>query len=244
MKLASRRIGVVLVSLAGGCIVQPAPAPVGPQLPPPGPGAAYPPTPAAGVGVEEIPVEGGRVIRVQQGIPGAPEQIGCADGQREAFVDAAAYSTIAGCLASWNGAQSMRAPRTGAACGDDGSPCAVPGDACAAGWHVCGDGGAMADLRQISGAECESAGGGRFSAAVSHCISQSGCQYDPAPAAIYPCFESGWCSEPVCCGADCGEFGSCRDGAWPNATHIPVGQDQGCGATLSQRAGGVLCCRN
>jgi hypothetical protein len=245
MKLASRRGSVVFLSLIGGCIVQPAPPLAGPQPPPPGPAGAYAGAPGpAGVTVEEIPVEDGRVVQVQQGIPGPPEQVGCADGQREAFVDAAAYPTIAGCLASWAGPQSMRAPRTGAACGDDRSPCAVPGDACAGGWHVCGDSGAMADLRQISSDECEMAGGGRFSAAVSHCIAQSGCEYDPAPEAVYPCFDSGWCSEPVCCGADCGEFGNCRDGAWPDATHIPAGIDQGCGATLSQRAGGVLCCRD
>ena len=104
--------------------------------------------------------------------------------------------------------------------------------------------GALADLRQVTGEQCESAGGGRYSAAVSHCRTQSGCEYDESAGAIYECFDSGWCSEPVCCGADCGEFGSCSGGVWTDHTHIPVGTDQGCGQTSADRAGGVLCCHD
>jgi hypothetical protein len=225
-----------------------------PPPPPPGYGApppngAYPPpegaypAPAAGTTPETIVDERGRSITLEHGPPGDPAVVGCADGRREAFLDAARYPRIAGCLGSWPGRQSLRSPPTGRACGDEAGPCAVPADACAPGWHVCGSSGAVAELRQVSAAECEQAGGGRFAAGISHCRGQSGCAYDPTPEANYACYPHGWCSEPVCCGHDCGEFGSCRDGVWPQHTHIPFGQDQGCGATESRRAGGILCCR-
>jgi hypothetical protein len=169
--------------------------------------------------------------------------VGCADGQREAFVDAAAFPNIAGCVASWPGKPSLRTPSTGKTCGDDAGECPSPGDACAPGWRVCGANGATADLLQVSDQQCEQAGGGRFSAAISHCMKQSGCVYDNSATANYPCFDSGWCSEPVCCGSDCGQFGACTDGIWKGKTHIPVGTDQGCGKASSARAGGILCCK-
>ena len=199
--------------------------------------------PNADNSVVDITDDTGKVYHVSQGVRGAPGEVGCSDGQREAFVDGAAFPNIAGCLASWQGTQSMRAPGAGQACGDDAGECAVPGDACAAGWHVCGATGQVADLRQITGEQCENAGGGRFSAGISHCKTQSGCVYDNSATASYQCFPSGWCSESVCCGNDCGQFGSCTGGVWPDKTHIAVGTDQGCGATSSRRAGGVLCCR-
>jgi hypothetical protein len=198
----------------------------------------------AAAGVQDITDETGRVYHVSQGQPGDPAQIGCADGQREAFVDPSAFPRIAGCLGSWDGLASLRAPATGRACGDDLDACGAPADLCAPGWRVCGAGGRIADLTQVSADECERAGGGRFSAAISHCETQSGCTYDRRPNGDYDCFKSGWCSESVCCGGDCGQFGSCTDGVWPHKTHIAQGTDQGCGATSSRRAGGLLCCRD
>lgn len=196
-----------------------------------------------GVTVEVIEGGDGRTYHVQQGPRGNPGDVGCADGQREAFVDARTYRNIAGCIAKWDGPKSLRTPRTGAACGDDLGACASPADACGPGWHVCGESGRVIELKQVTAEECANAGGGRFSAAISHCLTQSGCQYDHGDQARYECFPSGWCSESVCCGSDCGEFGQCRDGVWEGATHIPVGTDQGCGAVQSLRAGGILCCR-
>jgi hypothetical protein len=203
-------------------------------------------TAATGKGVtavEAIQDDSGRTYQVQQGERGEPTVIGCADGQREAFVDRGAYPKIAGCLATWPGALSLRATRAGKPCGDDAGGCTSPADACGPGWHVCAADGAVADLKQISPDQCAHAGGGRFSAGMSHCTAQVDCKYDAAPGASYPCFASGWCSEPVCCGDDCGDFGSCRDGVWPGATHIAQGTDQGCAASTSRRAGGILCCK-
>jgi hypothetical protein len=235
---------LVVCLVLGGCMVKTSTSATGP-VPDPEPqeGAVVPVAPGA-VGVETVTDENGQTYQIQQGQPGDPAVVGCADGQREAFVDLAQNGRIAGCIASWDGAHSLRAPQTGAACGDDRGPCAVPADACAPGWRVCASNGAVADLLQIgSGERCEQAGGGRFSAGMSHCLSQEGCQYDPSPQGNYPCFESGWCSEPVCCGADCGDFGACTGGVWPELTHIAQGMDQGCAAQTSQRAGGVLCCK-
>ncbi len=212
-----------------------------PYQPPPAGGE-----PSAGPAptVEEIRDDSGNVYRVSQGVRGEPAVVGCSDGQREAFVDAAGFPGIAGCLGGWAGTASMRAPGTGATCGDDSGECAAPADLCASGWHLCGASGAISDLTQVSAEQCEQAGGGRFSAALSHCETQSGCVYDTRPDGDYGCFDRGWCSETVCCGGDCGQFGACRDGVWPGATHIAQGTDQGCGATTSRRAGGVLCCRS
>lgn len=240
----------ILSAAMVACVVRPEPDTTSSSPPPGGPGATEPgaaqPGPAQPGGevtVEEIKDDAGNVYRVSQGVRGAPSAVGCADGQREAFVDAATFPGIAGCLASWAGTQSMRAPTTGKACGDDSGECAAPTDVCAPGWHVCGANGRIADLTQVSAEQCEQAGGGRFSAGVSHCETQSGCQYDTRPDGDYDCFASGWCSETVCCGNDCGQFGACRDGVWPGKTHIAQGTDQGCGATSARRAGGVLCCR-
>jgi hypothetical protein len=91
--------------------------------------------------------------------------------------------------------------------------------------------------------DCANAGGGRYVAAISHCLTQSGCSYDLSPNASYPCFPTGWCSESVCCGTSCRGLGACPSGVWLNTTYIAQGTDQGCGAITSRRAGGVLCCQ-
>ena len=168
---------------------------------------------------------------------------GCADGSREAFHDLGRFPSVAGCEAMWNEARSLRAQRTGVACGNLLGPCAAPADACSAGWHLCGASGALDEVRRVSAQDCASAGNGRFAAAISHCSSQEGCNYNESLDAHYACFDAGWCSEPVCCGNHCGT-GMCPSGVWADSTHISDGPGQGCGNTLGERAGGVLCCRD
>lgn len=222
----------------------PPPRPLQPLVAAPAPPPAPLATPAGPVSRSETIVdETGRSITLDHGAPGDPSVIGCADGRREAFLNIVAYPRIAGCLGTWSGRQSLRAPSSGRACGDELGPCAVPADVCAPGWHVCGASGAVSELRQVTAEECENAGGGRFAAGMSHCKEQHGCALDESREANYGCFAHGWCSEPVCCGRHCAEVGICRDGVWRQHTHIPFGQDQGCGSTESRRAGGVLCCR-
>ena len=240
-------LSMASIAVLATCVVR-TNLPIGVQTaePPPAPPAPPPSAPAgpAAEGVTPVVDEAGATFHISQGRPGRPDVVGCADGQREAFVDALQFPTIAGCIAEWNGRTSLRAPRTQRACGDDSGPCGTPEDACASGWHLCGDRGAVADLLRVTPEQCEHAGGGRFVAAISHCKTQNGCEYAPARTANYACFESGWCSEPVCCGNDCGEFGACTDGVWQGKTHIPLGMDQGCGAIGSSRARGVLCCKD
>ncbi len=194
-----------------------------------------------GRGVEDFD---GKSITLRHGAKGDPGIIGCSDGTREAFHDVNAFPTIAGCLAFWDGERSLRAPSTGRACGEK-TPCGVPADACAAGWHVCSRDGRLQDLKgRLTGEQCrKDAGAGRFVAAIFHCRTQSGCQYDADENAVYDCFDSGWCSEPVCCGEDCGT-GACPGGLWEKDTHIAQGTDQGCARMTSTRAGGILCCKD
>ena len=174
---------------------------------------------------------------------GAPELVGCADGQREGFADLSKHKQIAGCLARWEGVKSLRDKPTGKACGDDGDVCPVPADACAPGWHICGMNGLHTDLKNhTSWRACEKeAGPGKFVAAMSHGQTDELCPPPPTATTEFPCMESGICSEPVCCGDDC-QYGKCRDAVWRGKTKISLGKAEGCGAVTSERNGGVLCC--
>ena len=177
-------------------------------------------------------------------IDAAPGAVGCSDGEREAFTDRVAFPTIAGCAATWFGMPSLRQAGLGLPCGDDGSTCLAPASACATGWHVCAEDGAIAELLVVSGDECAAAGAGSFVAAISHCaVNQApGCPYAPD----LPCFATGWCAEPVCCGAGClrlSAFG-CNDGVWLDATTGTNSDGIGCAATPSTQQDGVLCCED
>lgn len=166
---------------------------------------------------------------------------GCADGQREAFVSPQQFPLVAGCAATWPDTPSLRAPATGAACGDDLGSCAVPADACAAGWHVCGTSGVLAELPAVQPDECAAAGTGRFVAAMSHCTNNvDTCEYGPT----LPCFDSDFCSEPVCCGSGCVTDQGCLDALWPGATPIATSTGVGCGMFPATLAEGVLCCES
>lgn len=177
-----------------------------------------------------------------QSAAGDPATIGCADGQREGFADLGRFPTIAACEGNWAGPLSLRAAPTGKACGDDAGACAVPADLCATGWRVCGSDGAVSDLARITAAECENVSNGRYVGAMSHCKEQEGCVAD-SPGGRYPCFASGWCAEPVCCGRGCLGYGACRSGVWPDRTHTILGQDHGCAKMPPLAMGGVLCCK-
>lgn len=198
---------------------------------------------------EVITDEDGHEITITRGAKGDPAQVGCADGQREGLINLNTYPRIAACLGSWSGQKSLRAAPTGRACGDGIGSCSSPADICAVGWHICGQSGDISEVKQLTAQQCRAAGNGRFSAAISHCETQDGCVYDDAASGgdgdgKYACYDQGWCSEPVCCGEACGEFGACTGGIWPEQTHIAQGMDQGCGQLDTRRAGGVLCCKD
>ncbi len=233
-------IGLFALASIIACIAKPRPA-MGPPPQPPPPEPNGPPHPQP-VGILPITDESGQQFQISQGVPGDPATVGCADGQREAFVDLAESPNVAGCIGEWGDVADLRAAPTGRACGDDLGPCAVPADACASGWHVCGATGAIGEVEAIGAERCEQAGGGKFVAAISHCATQDGCNYADPHAGNYQCFKDGWCSEAVCCGTACGT-GVCPSGVWPGHTHIAIGTDQGCGAIRASRARGILCCR-
>lgn len=170
------------------------------------------------------------------------EVAGCSDGTREGFTGIGRFPWIAGCQGEWDGLADLRAERTGAKCGNDDGTCASPADLCSEGWAICGSDGQLDSLRDLTADDCEKAGTGRFSAAVSHCTTREGCSYAPTDGK-FPCFDTGWCSEPICCGEQCDQLGKCTDALWPGRTRIPKGMDQGCAAMSSDRSAGVLCCR-
>jgi hypothetical protein len=184
---------------------------------------------------------------------GDPASVGCADGQREGFADITRHRRVAGCLATWEGTKSLRDKPSGKVCGDDikgdakkepdKGVCTVPADACAPGWHVCGMGGKNDDLKTHTTFKAcnKEAGPGKFVAALSHGQSEELCPPTPTPDTVFPCMDSGYCAEPVCCGDGC-QFGKCRDGVWKGQTRISLGKAEGCGSVTSERNGGVMCC--
>lgn len=158
---------------------------------------------------------------------------GCADGTREAFTDKSEFPMISGCAGTWTD-PNLRATGTGTAA-----------SLCASGWHVCMAGGSPLEIPNagVSADECANAGTGKFVAASSHCMNAQGqpCRYTPAP---FGCEDSGWCSEPICCGSGCG-FGDCKSAIWDGETRIFSGTSHGCGdCPSSAGATGVLCCKS
>jgi hypothetical protein len=166
---------------------------------------------------------------------GTPSAAGCADGTREAFTDRTKYPDIAGCAASWP-LNSMRAPKTGQACGG-ALGCSVPADACGTGWHVCaappyGSGDIAA---KVSADDCD-AQPGSFAAAVGDVTCE-------------PCSGATKAFSAACCGSNCGRAGgSClfpmRTGWFPDSP-APEYRVNHCGAIAvpDSSAAGVLCCR-
>lgn len=172
---------------------------------------------------------GDAIFQVVHGPTLAPATAGCADGSREAFLDAARDPKIAGCFATWDGSRDLSAARSGAACGEGLGACAAPADACAAGWHVC----RADDLRPVDPLRCLGAGVGQFLAAASICSSEGAC--GPASA----CLAEGDCAPAICCGTYCVPAESCDDGVWHDFTWRT--QDA-CGAVPVSPLRGVLCC--
>ena len=155
---------------------------------------------------------------------------GCSDGGREGFLPIDAYPRLAGCTAKWPRG-SLRAAKTGAACGFALALCAVPADACGAGWHVCASPGygPKEVSEQASAEEC-AARPGAFAAAV-------GDQF------CEPCSDSS--DGAACCGDGCvQQYGNC---IYPGMTAwfgTINGYKNVCGAIESNFDGrGVLCCR-
>lgn len=160
--------------------------------------------------------------------------VGCSDGTRESFKDVGKFPAIAGCAATWPNA-SMLAARKIERCGNSAGGCVVPADACATGWHVCGNANDIAaDLTSRVGLQDCLAQPGSFAAAL-------------GDIACRPCTDQN-SAGAVCCGSKCvQQNGNC---AWPGQTPwfgVRDGTRQVCGRienpTVSVEIG-VLCCRD
>jgi hypothetical protein len=170
----------------------------------------------------------------------SPALVGCADGTREGFVDRAAFPAIAACRATWT-SQSMRASRTGAACGNDLGPCNTPEDSCSDGWHLCLRNGWPKDLSaRTSYDDCLSpvAGEGAFFAGSSTFSNGS----FPSCAAPLTC-SSATHGYTICCGTACSDAcGSCKSCVWPSMD--ARFSSQNCVTQEGAGQNGTLCCRD
>ncbi len=212
--------------------------------------------------------------------PDAANLIGCADGTREGFVDAIEFPAIAGCAASWDGTPSLRAPGTGARCGysvdatgtrTNETKCLAPRDACAAGWHFCGEttvgdwleSGGRRGLGDLSESDCANAGDAtatdrRFAIANSHAKPDTTiCEYVTRNQASL-CTDVFFGSQPVCCGLACPSLAQCSQAVpgWTNtptmatnevtvATSCQASRDLSLDSVIATPLiAGVQCCRN
>ncbi len=212
--------------------------------------------------------------------PDAANLIGCADGTREGFVDAVEFPAIAGCAASWDGTPSLRAPGTGGSCGysvdaagtrTSEAKCQAPRDACATGWHICGEttlgewleSGGRRGLGDLSESDCADAGDAtatdrRFAIANSHAKpNDTTCEYVTRNEAAL-CTDVFFGSQPICCGLACTDFAGCFQ-AVPGWTYTATlatndgSTDASCRTSRDLSLGsmgvvpliaGVQCCRN
>ena len=159
--------------------------------------------------------------------------VGCSDGVRDAFADLGLYPGIAGCRGAYPSA-SLRAPKTGAACGEFSGSCAAPADLCATGWHICGVppyGAADVSLRLTQSA-CDSVFGEYLAA-----LGNEACE---------PCGTANG-QGAACCGTLCiRQLGDC---IWPHGTSWSGSIDNHvntCGESRNDFPSyyGVLCCRD
>jgi hypothetical protein len=163
--------------------------------------------------------------------------VGCSDGTREAFADRDRYPTIAGCAAQWP-SSSLRAAAVGPACGNslNRPSCSAPADACAQGWHVCGNAvsGPQDLLSRVSEGECLTQPG-RWAVALGD----------------YTCAScgDGFGAGAVCCGTGCLVQGG--DCLWPGRTPwFGLKKDNyvnACGSIEQPEMStevGVLCCHD
>jgi hypothetical protein len=156
---------------------------------------------------------------------------GCSDGTQEGFRN---VPGVAGCGATWP-AGSMRAPPTGAACGNGKGPCAVPADACAPQWHVCGipPYGPTDISSHLTQAECMAETAGDYATGV-------------GDQTCDPCDPVNPGAGAACCGSHCLlQGGSC---VWPGQTPwfgVIAGHVNLCGdIENAASAFGVLCCED
>ncbi|HEU5055555.1 MAG TPA: hypothetical protein VFU21_03495 [Kofleriaceae bacterium] len=172
------------------------------------------------------------------------DPIGCADGEREGFADAAMFPRIAACAGGFAvpGLRTTIAPACERAAGDDG---ALPdgagcnaADLCSAGWHVCVG---AAEVGARTAGSCAAAGDGFF---VTRQSGPGGALCGDGANDLFGCGAVGQAvTDASCAPLDRFSFDLCSalpapwscgaDGAAEADAVVKPGAD----------AGGVLCCR-
>jgi hypothetical protein len=192
----------------------------------------------------------------EAGVPGPPEQMGCADGTREGFTSLDDWMNIAGCAGAWSVpgllSADARLPACNRGAGNDGpnpsgTGCTVT-DLCAVGWRVCLD---ADDVRRSSASGCESAvldDQPRFFLVMAGASPQGICTPDrTAQNDLHGCGTLGQSESPGCdplnrrlTFADC----QASQGVWSCGGPSEHLAEAAVVSKASSSLGGVLCCRN
>lgn len=174
------------------------------------------------------------------------DDVGCADGTREAFTDQETNPNIAGCDGAWTtpGVLTVAPASCGHHGGDDGSNPAGTGcgvaDLCAVGWHVCTGG---ADVTTSSPSGCDNLAA---DASAFYATRQSGPGNHMCGSGANDLFGcgSGYMPTSGCGSLTTGSSDLCQylNPAWQCGGN---GYDEANAVTKTSSAGGgVLCCRD
>ncbi|MFH2009621.1 MAG: hypothetical protein ABI333_23715 [bacterium] len=180
------------------------------------------------------------------------DELGCADGQRDAFADSATFPDVAGCAGGWTTAGILdTTPVCGRESGDDannpnGISCSAA-DLCADGWHVC----SLAEFAAASptvGCDATDIPAGTFWIAAVSGPGSEECQEGETDD-LFGCGNVGLGADPATCaplnrssGDKCGDL----PGEWecPGEWYeINSGDEADDVRKTGPGAGGVLCCR-
>ncbi len=177
--------------------------------------------------------------------------VGCADGEREAFVDMSQWPDVAGCSGGFDhpgvAAGEGLARTCGGMAGDDaqdpsGKGCSAV-DLCADGWHVCGS---AAELAMASGGRgCDPAAQGFY--ATRQAQQNDSCQGPPAVDNLVGCGTLGGNAPPDRC-APLERVLRREDCDSTQTWHCGTESNQAEEARLVTKGGpgegGVICCRD
>jgi hypothetical protein len=170
---------------------------------------------------------------------------GCADGEREAFVDEVAYPNIAACAGGWMvPGMYTNVPFCNRAGGDDGllpagTGCSVE-DLCSEGWHVCVD---RLDVMNSGVADCntEAYGGAFFATGQS---SMGGHTCSAGVDDVFGCGDIGWDMLNGCAPLNRDSQNLCSELPDPWDCSVSNLQEAEFVVKEGPEFGGVLCCQD
>ncbi len=189
-------------------------------------------------------------------VTGPPDEIGCADGTRDGYLDLDAWTNIAACAGGWSApgvtGQDAWTPRCDRAAGNSGANLAGAGcgiaDLCAEGWHVCGS---PDEVAAASPSDCEGAvphGHSMFFLIAAGASVQGVCSPDVTAANdLHGC---GTLGQPELEGCEPLDrrfgFADClrSEGGWQCGDASRHLEEANLVTKLGPTLGGVLCCRD